>query len=73
MPIQNFPLRNAVNSGITFSMEFQSWEAAAAAGLNLWEWEQGNYTSRFQAKVIAWFRLHNLVQAHTQDAAQKKK
>ena len=54
-------------------MGFMEWEAATQAGLNLWKWDNGSYSRKFMAKVIAWYSLHNLVEVHSQDAANKKR
>ena len=53
-------------------MEFAEWEAAHAAGCDMWLWDTGAYTREFKAKVMAWHELHNLVGLHTHDAAIKK-
>ena len=52
-------------------MAFAEWQAAAAAGLDLWAWEQGEYPVRFMERVIAWWNLSNLVKTHGQDAVQR--
>lgn len=66
-------LPDSVNPRIKFNTSFAEWEAATAAGLDLWQWEQpGGYTKSFKAKVLAWHRAHNLVSAHTQAAANAK-
>ena len=43
------------------------YEAVVAAGLDLWEWEQGNYPMYFRANVLAWHRNHILKDIHSQD------
>ena len=53
-------------------MAFNEYEAATAAGLDLWKWESSDYPRWFKAKVVAWYNLHNLVDAHTQDAATRE-
>lgn len=70
--IRTYPLKDAVASGIMNSMQFLEWEAATAAGLNLWLWENNGYTKAFKVKVIAWYNLHGLVQSHQSDAAASK-
>lgn len=71
-PIREYPLRDSVNSGISYSMLFSEWEACHGAGLDLWRWENNQYPIEFKAKVIAWWELHNLVSIHNQDAAAAK-
>lgn len=70
-------LRNEVKHGVTYGMNFSEWEAAIAAGATLaelLEWEtDGAFPMWFKAKVVAWYRLHNLVQAHIQEAAMPKR
>lgn len=56
-------------------MAFAEWEAAIAAGATLdelYKWETGGYPKPFRARVIAWHNLHNLVEAHKNDAAAEK-
>lgn len=72
IPIRDVLLRHGVNPNITYSQVFLEWEAATAAGLSLWDWDNGVYDRLFQAKVIAWYNLHILVAAHASDAAIKK-
>jgi len=71
-PITSVRLPDAINPGITYSNSFAEWEAAQAAGLNLWDWEHGGYTKYFKVKVLAWYKLHSLVEAHTKAAVNKK-
>jgi hypothetical protein len=42
--------------------------------LERWEGlsEQEPYHPRFKARVVAWYRLENLISAHMSDAAQDK-
>jgi hypothetical protein len=72
-PIKNVPLRHGTNPGISYSQEFELWQAATAAGLNMWKVENRIYPNEFLAKCIVWHRLHGLVEAHSQDAAIKAK
>lgn len=58
--------------GILTSLIYEGWEACVAAGLNLERWAQWDYERAFMVKVIAWYRLHNLVEAHIQDAVYRK-
>jgi len=50
------------------------WEAAIAAGATLDELEKidsGEYTIKFQARLIAWHQKHKIVQMHEQDAVAR--
>jgi hypothetical protein len=71
-PILDVPLRHSLNAGITFSRSFEDWEAGTSAGLNMWEWDSGKYPPHFVDKVVAWHRLHGVVEAHVQDAMNKE-
>jgi len=51
----------------------EGWRAAKYAGLDLWQWENFVYPKWFRAKVIAFFRLDNLISSHSQEAAQPRK
>ena len=68
VPIDQARVRGAVNPGITSSASFAEWEAAVAAGLDLWAWESGDYPPLFKARVVAWYQAHRLVQLHTEAA-----
>ena len=69
VPITEYPLRHSVNVDIKYAQSFLEWEAAHEAGLSLWNWDNGRYSVKFMAKVIAWYKLHNLVKVHSDDAA----
>jgi hypothetical protein len=67
-------VKNAIDSGIRYSLEFSGWEAAIAAGAGLDEmikWANGEYPRAFMAKVIMWNELHRAVEMHIGDASQK--
>lgn len=71
-PIHELPTpREVVDPGISSSLSFASWEACVAAGLSLWKWEQGLYPRSFVARVLAWYKLHNLVKLHSEVEAAK--
>ncbi len=75
-PIENVHIRDSVDPHISFSMGFQEWEAAIAAGATLDEllkWDQRGYPKEFMAKVIAWYQNHTLVKAHLEDASRPKR
>ena len=40
----------------------------AAAGLDIERWEAGRYPIQLMNDTVAWYRLHNLVVAHTEEA-----
>lgn len=75
-PIERVALPHSVNTGIAYSSEFEQWEAATSAGLDMSLWEKspesGGFSIPFKAKVIAWFRLHKLVRDHAESAAAQK-
>lgn len=50
-------------------MDFEGWEACIEAGLDIEKWHRNEYDRQLMAKVIAWYRLHHLVEAHSQDKA----
>lgn len=73
------PLRNRLKATVHFGItipgcipDFEEWEAATSAGLNMWQWENNEYPSEFKARVIAWHRLHNSIEAHKTDASIPK-
>lgn len=73
------PLANRLKATIHFGQtipgtipDFEEWEAGTAAGLNMWLWENNEYPSEFKARVVAWYRLHNSIEAHKTDASIPK-
>ena len=55
-------------------MSFAEWEAAVAAGATLADlerWDAGAFPREFKARVLAWHKLHGLIEAHVQDAARR--
>jgi len=70
-PIDQYALKNAVNTGISYSLHFESWQACIAAGLDIERWENAGYPPQLMSSVVAWYRLSGLVQTHSRDAAQK--
>jgi hypothetical protein len=69
-------IKGAVNPQISFSPSFLEWEAATAAGCDLWSWEKGLYPIQFKAKVIAWHMNHiqvaNVTESMIAEKAKKK-
>jgi hypothetical protein len=65
-------LPGAISTAITYSLDFEQWEAASEAGLDLFRWEQsledGGYPIWFKVKAIAWYRLHKMVRQHGEAA-----
>ena len=51
----------------------EGWRAAKYANLDLWEWDNFRFPKSFRAKVIAFYRLDNMISSHSQEAAQAKK
>ncbi len=68
IPIENYPLTHSVNIGISHSIEFTGMDAAAAAGLDLWKWDNNKYPASFMQRVMAWHNLSKLKEVNTQDA-----
>jgi hypothetical protein len=72
IPIEQYPIKGLVSPGIQYSGGYGEWEACRAAGLDLWQWENGGYPIAFKCRVMAWHRLHSLVQLHTADAVRPR-
>lgn len=71
--IQDVPTpREAVDPGIASAISFTEWEAATAAGLDMYEWEHtAVYPRTFKERVIAWYQLHGMVKLHSEVKAQR--
>lgn len=72
IPIEDYPIKHGVSPNISYAPAFGEMEACIAAGLDPWRWEQGGYSVAFQAKILAWHQLHQLVELNVQDAVQRK-
>lgn len=70
-PLERYPLKGGVNTGIEDSAPFAEYEAAVAAGLDLWKWETGQYPVWFRANVLAWHYYHVLKPMHVADAVER--
>jgi hypothetical protein len=68
-PISKLSIRNKLHHGITYSSRFEEWEACIAAGLSIDKWEENEYSNRLKGYVIAWYRVHNMIESHVQDAS----
>lgn len=65
----------AKSLGIEYGLSFEVWQAAIAAGATLDELhklDQGFYPKYFKAKLITWFRFHELLGLHREIARQPK-
>ncbi len=71
-PISQYLIKNPVDTGIQFTFAFEEFEACIAAGLDLDKWNNGLYPTELKAQVIAWHRLHNMVDTHTKAAVADK-
>lgn len=71
-PIETVAVREAVETGISYSQRFAEWEACIAAGLDIERWEAGGYPIALKAAALAWHRGHVQVALHSQDAAAAK-
>lgn len=49
-------------------MGYAEWDACLAAGLNLWDWENGTYPVWFKTRVMAFVGMGRLISAHTDEA-----
>ncbi len=71
-PLGAYPIKNPVDPGIRFSYAFEEFEAAVAAGLDIYLWNSGFYPTELKAQVIAWHRLSQMVETHVEAARQEK-
>lgn len=65
------PLKKEVRgkaTGIDYEPLFGYAEAVVAANLSLKDLYEGKYSPGFLGFVLAWYRNHNLVETHVQDA-----
>jgi hypothetical protein len=69
VPINEAALRHRLPHGITYSGRFEEFEACIAAGLRIDRWTSGGYDRALMAQVVAWHRLHSMMEAHIGDAS----
>lgn len=72
MPIADYHLSGGISVGIGYSMAFEVFDSAIAAGANiedLWKIDNGEYPSTFVAKLIAWNRGRKLIENNVSDAS----
>lgn len=72
IPIEDYPVKHGVNPNISYAPAYAELEACIAAGLDPWRWETGGYPATFQARIVAWYQLRQLVELNVQDAVQRK-
>lgn len=70
-------LKNPLNTNITYSMGYLEMEACITANMDVEKWNNPNpppagYPRRLKAQIVAWYSLHNLIKAHTQDTSVEK-
>ena len=73
-PIQEYPLRDSVGTGISYSTYFESLRAAVWANATLDElrrWMAGEYPSEFMSTVTALYRLDGEIRQHAEDAVNR--
>lgn len=71
--IEDVRVRGAVDPHISYSVHFMVFDAAVAAGATLTELQNlEELPKKFQAKLVAWYGYHRLIEMHGQDAAAKK-
>lgn len=61
-----------VNTGISYSLDYEGGEACIAAGLDLWQWESNLYPPEFMARVVARYRARAIIRLHIEDAKYRK-
>lgn len=72
VPIAEYPLSGGLNVGIGYSVSFEVFDSAIAAGANiedLWKIDNGEYPPAFIAKLIAWNRGRKLIDNNVEDAS----
>ena len=67
-PIGSYPLKNAVNTGLSWSNAYSEIDAVIAAGLSLEKYLKGEYDVRTIEYAIAWHATSRQIQSHQNDA-----
>jgi len=49
-------------------MLYAEWDACVGCGLDLWKWNNGEYSTSFKELVVAFHILRNTVETHVEDA-----
>ena len=72
LPIEDFPIRDAVDPGITYSPIFEELSAVKDYGLDAERWYIGDYSAHLMATIIAHHRMRGLVDLHVEQARNEK-
>ena len=72
MPIDEYPLKEEVNTQIQYGLRFAEIDACISAGLDLWKWDTGLYPIQLKTEVMAWRRMSGVIKLHAHDAANRK-
>jgi hypothetical protein len=69
--IQEVRIRNPLKTNIISSKAFEEVEACVAAGMDIERWDdirpEVTYPRELKIKVIAWYRLRGMIEAHVGD------
>lgn len=72
MPIEEYPVHDAINPGISYGVAFEELGAIREYHLDAERWYLFGYPPGFMATIIAHRRLSNLVELHTEQARADK-
>ena len=72
MPIDEYPLKEEVDTQIQYGPRFAEIDACIAAGLDLWRWDTGIYPIQMKTEVMAWRRMSGVIKSHAHDAVNRK-
>ena len=72
--IRRYPLSadSGVQTGISYGLAYDEMAACAHLGVDAERWLSGKISTRMKAHLVAFYRLQNLVAAHSNDAQTKK-
>ena len=68
IPIEDYPLKDSIDTGIEMSNAMAEYDACIAARLDILKWEQGIYPTYLKANILEWYRKSRLIKQHQGDA-----
>ena len=75
-PIQLTKIKNPLKTNITYSRAYEEIEACVAAGMDVERWDDPRpdkgYSRELKLKILAWNRLHGMVESHIGDTQVEK-
>lgn len=71
--IRRYPVKERVDTGITYHKKYDEYNACAFFHLDFERWVLGEYPTWIMAEAVAHYKLKQMVSIHVEDARNRKK